>query len=365
MKILHIINSLETGGAEKLIVETLPFYAKNGIVVDLLLLNGADQPLLTQLTQENCCQIFAIGKRSVYHPNNIIGIIPFVKKYDLLHVHLFPAQYYVVLAKMLSRAKTKLVFTEHNGTNRRLDHFLFRLIDKKIYQFYFQTICITSEIKKILIKHTGLPAAKFPVIENGINLHEIESAVGYSKHSIHYSLRPEDKLIIQVAAFREQKDHETLIKAMALLPADFKLVLVGAGLLKDKCEILAISLGLANRVFFLGIRTDIPQLLKTADIVVLSSKYEGLSLSSIEGMASGKPFVASDVPGLNEVVSGAGILFPVGDEKKLAEEILHLSTDADHYAATAQRCLVRAKNYEISKMVAAHINLYKEILKIQ
>ena len=71
------------------------------------------------------------------------------------------------------------------------------------------------------------------------------------------------------------------------------------------------------------------------------------------------------VLGLNEVVSGAGILFPVGDEKKLAEEILHLSNDSGHYAAIAQNCLVRAKNYEISKMVAAHINLYKEILKIQ
>ena len=71
------------------------------------------------------------------------------------------------------------------------------------------------------------------------------------------------------------------------------------------------------------------------------------------------------VLGLNEVVSDAGILFPVGDEKKLAEEILHLSNDSGHYAATTQRCLVHAKNYEISKMVAAHINLYKEILKIQ
>ena len=78
-----------------------------------------------------------------------------------------------------------------------------------------------------------------------------------------------------------------------------------------------------------------------------------------------KKAVDVQIPGLNEVVSGAGILFPVGDEKKLAEEILHLSTDADHYAATARKCLVRAKNYEISKMVAAHINLYKEILKIQ
>ena len=54
------------------------------------------------------------------------------------------------------------------------------------------------------------------------------------------------------------------------------------------------------------------------------------------------------VLGLNKVVSDAGILFPVGDEKKLAEEILHLSNDSGHYAATAQRCLVRAKNYEIS-----------------
>ena len=78
-----------------------------------------------------------------------------------------------------------------------------------------------------------------------------------------------------------------------------------------------------------------------------------------------KKAVDVQIPGLNQVVSGAGILFPVGDEKKLAEEILHLSNDSGHYAATAQRCLVRAKNYDISKMVAAHINLYKEILKIQ
>ena len=78
-----------------------------------------------------------------------------------------------------------------------------------------------------------------------------------------------------------------------------------------------------------------------------------------------KKAVDVQIPGLNEVVSGAGILFPVGDEKKLAEEILHLSNDSGHYEATAQRCLVRAKNYEISKMVAAHINHFKEILKIQ
>lgn len=362
MKILHLINSLETGGAEKLIVETLPLYAKKGITVDLLLLNGDDHPLLKELTQESGCQIFSLGKSSVYHPKHIFGMIPFLKKYDIVHVHLFPAQYYVVFAKIVSGAKAKLVFTEHNGTNRRLDNAFFRIIDQQIYPFYSRTVCITSEIKEILIKHTGLPSARFPVIENGVNLIEIQSAVGYSKESFHSSIGSGDQIIMQIAAFREQKDHETLIKSMLLLPDIFKLILVGEGALKEKYEKQVASLGLEKRVFFLGVRMDVPQLLKTADIVVLSSKYEGLSLSSIEGMASGKPFVASDVPGLQEVVSGAGILFPVGDEKKLAEEILHLSTNADYYASTVEKCLARAKEYDISKMVAEHINLYKNLL---
>ena len=84
---------------------------------------------------------------------------------------------------------------------------------------------------------------------------------------------------------------------MQLLPLEVKLVLAGEGVLKKKCQDLVETLKLKERVVFLGLRMDIPQLLKTADVVVLSSKYEGLSLSSIEGLAAGKPFVASDVPG--------------------------------------------------------------------
>lgn len=363
MKILHVINSLETGGAEKLLLDSLPLYTNLGITADLLLLNETNSPFLKELEAKECCSIFCLDLASVYNPIHIFKIIPFLKKYDIIHVHLFPAQYYVAFAKMLSSAKAKLVFTEHNGTNRRLDNFFFRIIDQQIYPFYSRTICITKEIRDILMKHTGLPAARLPVIENGINLNEIKSAVGYSKNKIHSSLSVGDQLIIQIAAFREQKDHETLIKAMHLLPALFKLILVGEGLLKEKCEKLVSSLGLEKRVFFLGVRMDVPKLLKTADIVVLSSKYEGLSLSSIEGMASGKPFVASDVPGLREMVSGAGILFPVGAEKQLAKELLHLSNDTDYYAATVEKCKARAKEYDISKMVDAHIRLYKDLLK--
>ena len=365
MKILHLINSLETGGAEKLLVETLPLYAEQGIIVDLALLNGTEYPFLKELKQKNCCQIYNLANTSVYNPATIFRIIPLLKNYDIVHVHLFPSKYFVVLAKILSGSKIPLVFTEHCTTNRRIENYFLRTIDKQFIKFYMKTICITAEIRKILIDYTGFSEKRFPVIENGVNLEVITFSAPYEREYISPHLRSTDFLITQVSAFREQKDQETLIRALPLLPSAFKLLLVGDGATKVKSFKLVAELKLERRVLFLGVRSDIPQLLKTSDVVVLSTKYEGLSLSSIEGMASGKPFIGSDVPGLREIVQGAGILFPVGDEKKLAEEILHLSNDEVHYAATVKKCLVRAKHYDISKMVAEHINLYKEILKVQ
>ena len=362
MKVLYIINSLATGGAEKLIIETLPLYAKEGVKVDLLLLNGTAHPFLEELASKKCCGIFNLGASSVYNPVNIFKIIPYLKKYDLVHVHLFPAQYWVVLAKLLSFSKTKLIFTEHNTTNRRLENPIFRFIDKWIYQFYAGVIAITAEIKALLLKHTALPEVRFTVIENGVNLSAIQNATALPKTDLSSSIRENDRVIIQIAAFREQKDQKTLIRAMQLLPDFCKLILVGVGPVKIECENLVTELGLQNRVVFLGSRMDVPALLKTADMVVLSSKYEGLSLSSIEGMASGNPFIASEVPGLSEVVKGAGILFPQGDADQLAKEIIHLCTDPDYYRTVAEACQQRAADYDISKMVDKHIALYRSLI---
>lgn len=363
MKILQIINSLATGGAEKLLLETIPIYREKGIAMDLLVLNDSNAPFLAELQKLQCCTIHSLGKQSVYSPIHVFKLMRYLKNYDIVHVHLFPAQYWVVLAKIMSFSKIKLFFTEHNTSNRRLANTLFRIIDRRIYQFYTVIVCITEAIKEILSEHTALPTAKFHVIENGVNLSTINKALAIEKKQIDTSLRSDDPLLIQVAGFREQKDQITLIHAMVLLPPTVKLVLVGDGLLKKECQELVESLKLKERVLFLGLRMDVPQLLKTADIVVLSSKYEGLSLSSIEGMASGKPFVAADVPGLSDIVQGAGILFPVGNSEQLAVEITKLLADQDHYQSVAVACQQRAANYDIHKMVDQHIKLYQSVLE--
>ena len=360
LKILQVINSLSTGGAEKLIIETVPLYCAKGIEMDVLLLDGTHYPFYKKLEASTTGKIFSLGLKSVYNPIAIIKIIPFLKKYDIVHVHLFPVQYFVVLAKWLSFSKTKLIFTEHSTSNRRLKNKLFKIFDKYIYKGYSKIICITEKIQVIILAHTGLSKNRTALILNGVPVSEYNQAVPFDKAE--FKFESTDKLILQVSSLQEPKDQKTLIKSLIHLPDYIKLLLVGDGVLRQDCETLVKKLQLENRVFFLGIRTDIPRLLKTADIIVLSSKYEGLSLSSIEGMASGKPFLASNVPGLTEIVSGAGVLFTLGDESELAQKIMELFNDEKLYQAVAKSCEVRASEYDIKNMIAQHLTLYKSLV---
>lgn len=359
MKILHIINSLETGGAEKLVVETLPLYSEQGFTVDLLLLNGTNHPFLKELAEKKCCEIFTLGNSSVYHPKYIIKIIPFLKKYDIVHVHLFPAQYYVAIAKIFCSAKAKLIFTEHSTSNRRMVSPYFAGLDRLFYLSYNKIIAISEGVRLALEKHLK-DGNKIEVIENGVNISKVSEASLDKKIN---ELFPAEntKLLLQVAGFRVEKDQETTIHSLIHLPSNFHLLLVGDGERKKDLFNLVKQLNLESRVHFLGRRMNVFSILKNVDFVIVSSHWEGFGLVAVEGMAANKPVVASNVPGLSEIVKGAGILFPHGDEKKLAKEILKLANDKEYYDQIALQCLNRAKAFHIGKMVEEHIILYRKL----
>lgn len=358
MKILQIINSLPTAGAEKLVIEISKKYIDLGHKVDLLILKKNDSSLEHEV--QNNTQIgfhYLSDSTSIYNPINIFRLRRFLKASDheVLHAHLFPTFYWVSVA-LGSYFKGLAVHTEHNTTNRRMENPIFGWLDKFIYPNFDYHITISDAVRQNLEKHISIDPSRLVNIYNGVDLKAIEMAQAYEKSE--FGLQPNAKIILQVSAFRPQKDQSTLIKAMALLDETAHLFLAGNGERRAECEELAKDLNVTDRVQFLGIRNDIPRLLKTADIVVLSSFYEGLSLSSVEGMASTKPFIASDVPGLTEVVTGAGILFPQGDVTRLAEAIKKLFSDEALYNETALKCVERSKNYDINTMVAEHLKLY-------
>lgn len=356
MKVLHIINSLHTGGAEKLLVDSLPLYIQHGLEVDLLLLNDERTPFYNKLESTFKGKILCTNTSSYYHLSNIIQIAKYLNDYDIIHVHLFPSLYWVACAKLLSRTTAPLIFTEHSTNNKRINNFFFRQIDKIIYKQYWQISAITPEVKFSLTNNLGISNEKVTVIYNGIDISRIQSAQSYSKSVFFVFIN--SILLIQVSSFQVQKDQKTLIEAMKFLPTNYVLLFVGDGILRKECEDQTALLGLSDRVKFLGVRMDVPELLKTADIVIQSSNWEGFGLAAVEGMAAGKPVIASNVEGLKDIVNGNGLIFKKGNAENLASQILSLE-DKDLYNEIALKCNNKSREFGIDKMVDSFVDLYK------
>lgn len=353
MKILQVITSLRTGGAEKLIVDMVPLYQEQGYQVDVLLFDGSETPFKKQLRDKGVT-IYQLGEGgSVYNPLYIFKLIPFLRKYDIVHTHNTACQLFTAIAGLFS--STILVTTEHNTSNRRRNWKGYKILDQWMYSRYQSVICISDKAYDNLQQYLGSDKS-LRVIYNGIDVNLYRVAEADS------SLKRGKTIVTMVAGFRPQKDQDTLVKAFQYLPADqYELWLIGDGKRRSDVENLVNELNLSDIVRFWGIRNDVPVLLKSSDIIVMSSHYEGLSLSSIEGMSVGKPFVASDVDGLHEVTLNAGILFPHGDAKALADIILHLHEDPVYYQQIADRCLHRAAEFDIHKTVDQYLSLYNTL----
>ncbi|GEN76151.1 glycosyltransferase [Chryseobacterium hagamense] len=364
MKILHIINSLETAGAEKLILDSIPLYRELGIEADVLLLWDHDCPFTLALKKLNCCKIHIISKspnkKNVYNPLAVFRIRKIIKQYDIAHVHVFPSQYFAVFANILNKSKTKLVLTEHNTLNGRMKVKVLKPIERFIYSKYEKIICITDEVKNIYLDYLEEFSRKFITINNGVDINQINKNKAYRKSDFGY--HEEDQLLIMVARFNIQKDQDTVIKSLVGLPVDYKLLLVGDGERRMELEKLVIALNLSERVNFLGIRSDVYSLYKMCDFAVLSSHWEGFGLVAVEAMACGIPIIASKVDGLAQIVKNAGILFEKGNTTELSQIILSFKNNEEKYQMVVQRCLQRSKHYDITTMVNLHVEVYKSLL---
>lgn len=382
-----MITSLQTGGAETLVVNLMPRFRALGHEVGVVVFNGEHTALMERLERE-CpqCKIYRLGS-SPYHPWHIVRLMRIMRNYDVVHTHNSSPQLFAAIANIVCRKK--LITTEHNTNNRKRGHWLLSIVDKWMYPHYDKVICISDQAEENLREYLGenederrktktkdenedenskpkTQNSKLSIkrcgnictIYNGVDVDAIHQAMPIAE------LQTNRFVVVMVAGFRAQKDQDTLVRAMALLPPkQYELWLVGDGVRKESVECLVLSVGVKDNVKFLGLRTDVPNILKTADVVVMSTHYEGLALSNIEGMAAGKPFVASDVQGIHEVTAGYGLLFPHEDAEALSETIQRLHDDADYYRQVAERCYERAKQFDISEMVLQYNDVYCKTIR--
>ncbi|MFJ7371327.1 glycosyltransferase [Lysinibacillus sp. NPDC098008] len=356
MRILHVINTLGSGGAEKMLVDIVREMKEQNVICEVAVLTRSQNFFGSELEKMDIPTYYNSGD-SLYSLSNINFLKNIIKagNYDCIHTHLFPSQLFVPIALTMINQNIPLITTEHSTYNRRRKIKAFHILDFWMYKKYEKIIAITVETKDTLVKYLPSTKKKVRIIENGIDISKYKNAKPIERKKIIEHIKENEKIILMVAAMREQKDHETLIRASKLLPANYHIVFVGDGERMEEVKKYAILHG-RESIVFLGRRTDVPAIMKASDVFVLASKWEGFGLVVVEAAATGLPTIASNVDGLNGVtVTVGGQVFEPYNEYDLAEKIIE-----------AIECEVKKYNvapFTIQTTVRAYLRVYQEILK--
>jgi hypothetical protein len=355
MKILNVINSFEFGGAENLLYNSIPFYKNHNIQVDFLSLTNK----LDLLDGKEIKEIYYLNSTNSKNLKSLFLLLKFIskKKYDIIHCHLFPSIYFISLAKKINLIEVPIIMTEHNTKNRRRNLNFMKPIEKFIYKEFDKIICISKGTSDKLVEWIPELENKINIVNNGIDLKKF-------KHKKHCNINSKDEIkIIMVASFSSQKDQTTLIKAMTEVSAKYKLYFAGDGKQINKSKSLVRKLNLEDRINFLGNQSNIPELLSQMDLFVLSSNWEGFGLVVIEAMASGLPVIATDVPGVSNIVSGYGELFECGDYLSLAKKIKKMTSNTKIYNNFCRKSIKRAEDFSIENMLEEYIAIYSKLIE--
>lgn len=357
MRILHIITTLGSGGAEKMLVDIVREMINQNIYCEVAVLSKSHDFFGEELKRLEI-PIYYGETGKVYSIKNILFLKKILKNqtYDCIHTHLYATQLFTPLAMKIASKSIPLVTTEHSTHNKRRDKAILKLLDRWMYKKHDGIIAITKDTYLNLVTYMPSVTKKTIVIENGIDIKRYSLANPCDRKDISLGLQSTDKIVLMVAAMREQKDQETLIRASKLLSSDYRIVFVGDGKRVDEVKQYARDHG-SSSIIFLGIRRDIPEIMKASDVFVLSSHWEGFGLVTVEAAASGLPVIASDVEGLNDVVTTiGGQLFKLYDENELAEKII--------FAVEHKNQHLDVSNYTIQKTVERYLKFYKEKIEL-
>jgi glycosyltransferase involved in cell wall biosynthesis len=172
--------------------------------------------------------------------------------------------------------------------------------------------------------------------------------------------------LVMIARFGAQKDHPTLLRALAgLRQHQWELDLIGEGPLMAQTKSLATTLGIDGRVRFLGQRMDVDQVLAGAQASLLVTNWEGFPLSILEAMRAGLPVVASSVGGVGESVRDGetGYLVPRGDVELLRDRIGRLLASAELRARLGAHARLRyEQQFTLGHCVSGTLAVYRDVL---
>lgn len=287
---------------------------------------------------------------------------------EVLHAHQYTPFFYAALAGPLSGRWPRVILTEHgrhfpdkvSPLRRAVNRLLFdRLADA------VNAVCGFSA--RSLSRIDGFAGRRIEVLENGIAAERYTAPADREALCHHLGLDPQRRYIANVARLHPVKDQATLLRAFARVAvehSDVDLLLVGDGPLRGDLTELAHQLGLRERARFLGVRSDVPNVLRAVDIFALTSVSEAASLTLLEAMAAALPVVVTAVGGNPEIVRHRqeGLLVRRGDVEETAAALRQLLNDPQMGAALGQAGRRRVwQHFQLEHAVDRYARLYEDL----
>jgi glycosyltransferase involved in cell wall biosynthesis len=365
IRVGFVLHVMQVAGAEVLVAETIRRLAKR--VDPVIFCLDAVGALGEQLLAEGC-PVVAYQRREGLDfrlPRRMARDIR-ARRLDVVHAHQYTPFFYGAIAGRLSGVSPRVIFTEHGrhypdvvSARRRLTNRLVldRLADD------VNAVCEFSA--KSLAEKDGFRANRIQIIPNGIDLPRYAPVADRAGLRLRLGLSPLRRYITCVARLHPVKDHRTLLKAfssIAALRPDVDLLLVGDGPLRSELESRARELGVMDRVHFLGVRQDIPEILRAVDIFALTSVSEAASITLLEAMAAERPVVVTDVGGNPELVRHGieGLLAPRADPGAISAAFLRILDDPEVARAMGVAGAARVRtHFLLDQTIERYYELYR------
>jgi glycosyltransferase involved in cell wall biosynthesis len=362
VRVVHVLGTVEpAGGSEHLsyLVHGLRQYGFDSVVVA-----GRGGPAVERLRASGFA-VQVLGPMGVGAPIRLLRVFRDLRP-DLLHLHGSRAGLVGTLAAVRAGIRP-IVYTAHAfAFKRRLSPPLRWLVlqaDRFTCCVADRIICLTAADRQAAIAH-GLGAARYAVIPNGV---AVSAFTGHTTRRAEFGFDSDVPVIGMVARLVPDKDPAHFVAVAAdvcrVIP-EARFLLVGDGPLRPEVDRAARQTGIRERLVMTGFRQDIPELLATMDVVVLTSQWEAMPMALLEAMAAGRPVVAPALPGLAEViVDGATGYLVAGDKPDLATAIVALIRDPGRRRAMGQRARQRVQErFDVGRMVEATARVYQEAL---
>lgn len=284
---------------------------------------------------------------------------------SVLHTHGYKADLYGFVARWSTRVA--LVATCHNWPSRAWSMRVYAFLDRLALRTFDQVVAISDPIRKILLR-SGADAAKVKMIANGVEMERFEDACPSLKNEF----APGDGPVVGfVGRLVPDKGGEILLRAAQQVlrsNPSTKFIFVGDGPSRKHWETMATELGISDRVAFAGVRTDMPGVYSSFDMLVLPSLCEAMPMCVLEAMAAGKPVVATRVGAIPKVVEpgNTGLLVEPGDVGGLSNAITKILNDRQLSAQMGARGKAKAAiAFSSDAMAKQYLDLYRGVASVR